>query len=89
LYEKISNSKIEDSCSLKSCGHSLGTTFVLRLFKIFSADGRTSASKVEKKAKKVKKISVLGISSKVKVQKLNVCARLIIPDKKKLILDIL
>jgi hypothetical protein len=53
LYGKISNSKIEESCDLKSCGHSLETTFVLRLFKILSADGRASASKVEKKAKKV------------------------------------
>jgi hypothetical protein len=48
LYGKISNSKIDKSCSLKSCGHSLETTFVLRFSKILSADGRASASKIEK-----------------------------------------
>jgi hypothetical protein len=82
---KISNSKIEESCSLKTCGHSLATTFVLRLFQILSADGRASASKVEKRPKKSKFFSILEISSKVEVQKLNVCAsltRLIKPDKK-------
>jgi hypothetical protein len=40
LYGKISNSKIDKCCKSKSCGHSLGTIFVLRLFKILSADGR-------------------------------------------------
>jgi hypothetical protein len=54
LYEKISNSKIDESCSLKSCGNSLETTFVLRLFKILSSDGCASASKIEKMAKKLK-----------------------------------
>jgi hypothetical protein len=49
-------------------------------------DGRTLASKIGKKAKKLKKISILEIFSKVEVQKLNVCAcltRRIKPDKKK------
>jgi hypothetical protein len=85
LYGKISNSKIEKSCSLKSCGHSLETTFVLRLFKILSADGRASASKIKKRPKKSIFFSILEISSKFEVQKLNVCAcltRLIKPDKK-------
>jgi hypothetical protein len=60
LYGKISNSKIEESCSLKNCGHSLETTFVLPLFKTLSADGRASASIVEKKAKKVEIFQYFG-----------------------------
>jgi hypothetical protein len=36
LYGKIVNSKNDESCGLKNCGHSLGTTFV-----------RASASKIE------------------------------------------
>jgi hypothetical protein len=85
LYGKISNSKIEESCSLKSCELSLGTTFVLRLLQILTADGRASASKVEKRPKKSKFFSILVIFSKVEVQKLNVCACLTClrkPDKK-------
>jgi hypothetical protein len=53
IYKKSKYAKIKKNYSLKSCGHLLGTTFVLRLFKILSADGRASASKVENKAKKV------------------------------------
>jgi hypothetical protein len=45
---KFHTQKIDKSCSLKSCGYSLETTFVLRLFKILGADGRTSASKIKK-----------------------------------------
>jgi hypothetical protein len=45
--------KSVESCSLKSCGNSL-KTLVLRLFKILSADGRASASKIEKMAKNLK-----------------------------------
>jgi hypothetical protein len=92
LYGKISNSKIEESCKLKSFGHSLETTFVLRIFKKFGAGGRASAPKVEKKAKQVKKISNLVSFSKVEIQKLNVCAcltRLIKTDTKKIFLNIL
>jgi hypothetical protein len=52
-------------------------------------DGRASASKIEKMAKK---ISILEIFSKVEVQKLNICACLLRPikfDEKKITLDIL
>jgi hypothetical protein len=48
-----------------------------------SADGRASASKIGKMAKKLKKISILEIFSKVEGQNLKVCAclsRLIKPD---------
>jgi hypothetical protein len=87
LYKKISNSKIEERCSVKRSGHSLATTFVLRLFQVLSADGRASASKVEKKVKKKSKFfSILEISSKIDDQNLNVCASLTLliqPDKKK------
>jgi hypothetical protein len=51
-----------------------------------SADGRASASKVEKRPKKLKFFSILEILSKVQIQKLNVYAcltRIIKPDKKK------
>jgi hypothetical protein len=63
------------------------STFVLRLFKVLSADGRASASNVEKKANKVEIFQFLEIFSKVAVQKLNVCAcltPLIKPYKKKI-----
>jgi hypothetical protein len=53
LFDKIKKyAKIKKSCSLKSSGHSFGTTFVLRLFKVFSAGGPASASNVEKRPKK-------------------------------------
>jgi hypothetical protein len=55
-------------------------------------DGRASASKVEKKAKKGEIFQYFGDFSKVEVQKFNVCAcltRLIKPNKKKITLDIL
>jgi hypothetical protein len=50
------------------------TTFVLKVFKFLNADGRASASKVEKRQKKSKFFSILEIFSKIEVQKLNVCA---------------
>jgi hypothetical protein len=88
LYGKISNSKIEESCSLKSCGNS---TFVLRLFKVLSADGCALASKVFK-GRKAKKVEIFQYFGFYFFQKLNVCACLtclIKPDKKKITLDIL
>jgi type III secretory pathway component EscU len=42
---------IFQKCALKSFEHLLGTTFVLRIFKILSVDGRTLASKIKKMAK--------------------------------------
>jgi hypothetical protein len=57
---KSKYAKIEKSCSLKSCDHSLESTFVLRIFKILSVDGRASASKVEKKDKKVEIFQYFG-----------------------------
>jgi hypothetical protein len=57
LYGKISNSKIEESCSLKSSEHFLGPTFVLRLL---SADNHASVSKVEIKAKKIEIFQFFG-----------------------------
>jgi hypothetical protein len=49
-------------------------------------DGRASASKVDKKGKKVEIFQYFGDFSKIEVQKLNVCACLTRPiklDKKK------
>jgi hypothetical protein len=45
---KSKYAKINKSCSLKSCGHSLETTFILQISKTLSADDRASASKIEK-----------------------------------------
>jgi hypothetical protein len=55
-------------------------------------DGRASASKIEKIAKKLKKICILEIFSKVEVQMMNICAclsRLIEFDEKKKTLTVL
>jgi hypothetical protein len=41
-----------NACSQKRRGHLLKTTFVSRLFKILSADGRASATKIKINAKK-------------------------------------
>jgi hypothetical protein len=49
--EKFQTQKLKRAEVLKKCGHSLGTTFGLSFFKILSADGRASASNVEKKLK--------------------------------------
>jgi hypothetical protein len=57
---KSKYAKSKKSCGLKSCEYSLETTFVLRLFKILSADGCAPASKVEKKAKKVEIFQYFG-----------------------------
>jgi hypothetical protein len=57
-----------------------------------SADGSASASKIEKMAKKLKKISVFEKNSKAEVEKLNICAclsRLIKLDENKITWNIL
>jgi hypothetical protein len=51
-----------------------------------------SASNVEKRPKKSKIFTILDFFSKVEVHKLNICAclmRLIMPDEKKIFLDML
>jgi hypothetical protein len=59
-----SNSKIVKSCNLKSCGHSLGTIFVLRIFKILSVNGRVLASKIEKNGQKTRNFNVFWNSER-------------------------
>jgi hypothetical protein len=89
---KFQTQKLKRASSPKSCGHLLEKTFVLRFFRILSADGRASASNVEKRPIKSKFFSILKIFPKVEIQKLNVCAcltRLVKPVKKKITLDIL
>jgi hypothetical protein len=82
LYGKISNSKIEESCSLKSCEHSLGTVFATMTFQTFECGWPRHGLKDRKNGQKTQKICILEIFSKVQ-------KRLIKPDKKKITLDIL
>jgi hypothetical protein len=91
LYGKISNSNIDKSCDLKSCGHSLEINFVLRFFKILSANGahRPRRSKKGQKTRNFK--CFFEILREVHVQNPEIIAcwmRLIIFYKKKIILDI-
>jgi hypothetical protein len=58
LYGKISNSKIGESCSLKSCGHSLGTFFVSMTFQIFECGWARLGLEDRKNGQKTQKKSV-------------------------------
>jgi hypothetical protein len=78
---------------VKSCGHSLGTTFIPQLSKVLSVDAvAPQPQRSDKWPKNSKKSVFWRFFFKVEVQKLNFCAylsRLIKIDQKKITLDIL
>jgi hypothetical protein len=84
----VSESQIEEICSLKSCGHSLGTFFVSTTFQIFECGWPRLGLKGRKMAKKLKKLQYSGDFFKNLSPKVECLTRLIKPKKKKITFNI-